>query len=504
MYSVYLTDYNSDLTSSTPVPSKEKLYIYDPLTTDEGLMVSEPTLTLTASNAGSFVCTLNEGNYGYGRIIKHYTRVVVEKDDKVIFMGRVETENRDLYLSQKISAEGALSYLNDSVTDKKVFTASTDESNTTSSLYDILNYIFTYHNYKFQNEPWKQFNLSRDNCHAKFIGRNSASVESEQISYYNINFHVTMDAVNELLELANAVLKIEYNDTYGNWDVYIYDKEDCPAINQAIEFGVNLLDLVQSYDDTNLCSYVIPFGGELDQESKEIGEVIGGFEKNTRLDNGQEVPGNPAPTHGDDPDSRPVIAEWYIDTISVRNPNDYPHDWVYGRYNAHDAGSGYWVFGLYINNYNTAHPNTPLKKLYVSWRGYKFTTNAGEDAPEGCIEDCAWRLYDASGNTIGYHAFGDTGFSSEINEVIDLTEGQYYGATHLVVSGWGWSIKPQLRRDATVLDENDNLSIVKCDASGSGELEDLVHETNSFYLYSKSLRNSFGRVEKKLKSFLIT
>ena len=502
MYTVSLMEYNTTPTSDTPTPATDELYIYDPLTTDEGLMLTEPILSLEASCAGTFSCILPETNYGYGRIIRRRTRLVVRKDNKIIFMGRVNTEDRDLYLNQNIEAEGALAYLNDSLTEKKVFTASNDETNTTSSLFDILDYVFTNHNNKFPNEPWKRFNLiktgsaygNNDEYKAKFTGRNSYNIESSQISYYSINFYSSMETISELLSLANAVLKIEYNDVSEEWDVYVYDKYNLPKASQAVEFGKNLLDLIQTYNATDICSSVAPFGGDLIQESKEIGEAIAGYGINTRLDNGQEVPGNPAPTHGDDPDSRPVIAEWYVDTISVHSPDN----WIYGRYNAY--GLGYWVFGLYINNYNATKPdNEKLKQLYVSWRGFKFTTNAGEDAPEGYICDCAWRIYDSSGNTIAYHAFDATGFDEEINEVIDLTDGKYFGAHHIVISGWGGTIKPLLRRDAIVLEENDKVNITKCDVMGTESTDDLVHEENSFYLYSKSLVNSIGMVEKKLE-----
>ena len=134
MYSVYLVDYNSDPTADNPVVCKDELYIYDPITHDEGLALIEPTLSLKASKAGSFSFTIPPTNYGYGRVIRGLTRVVVLKDDKIKFMGRINTEDRDLYLNQEIKAEGALSYLNDSLSEKKTFTY--------KSLVELLTYIF--------------------------------------------------------------------------------------------------------------------------------------------------------------------------------------------------------------------------------------------------------------------------------------------------------------------------------------------------------------------------
>ena len=472
MYSVSLMEYNTTPTSDIPTPATDELYIYDPLTTDEGLMITEPILSLEASCAGSFSCTLPETNYGYGRIIKHRTRLTVRKDDKIIFMGRINSEERDLYLNQKIKAEGALAYLNDSLTEKKVFTASNDETNTTSSLFDILDYVFTNHNNKFPNEPWKQFSLTQANCHAYFTGRNNYNVDSKQISYYSVNFYTSMETVSELLNLANAVLKLEYNNTTDKWDVYVYDKYDLPKASQPIEFGKNLIDLIQSYDATEICSAVAPFGGDAIQEDKSIGDIVAGR------------------------DVTNTYSTYYADSIWARdkdNPNA-----PYYRYAAQDAG--YWVIDLWINDYNTANPNNKLKQLYISWRGYYFETHEGEPAGAGKCEDCAWRVYDSVGDTIGYKKFNTNGgFDEAINELIDLMDPQYLGAYRVVVSGWGGAIRPLIRRDATIVEENDKLNISKCDVMGTEPTDDLIHTAGSFYLYSKSLVNSIGRIEKKLE-----
>ena len=483
MYTVSLKEYNTTPTENTPTEntptiSTDELYIFDPLTTDEGLMLTDPTLSLEASCAGSFTCDIPETNYGYGRIIKRRTRVIVRKDDKVIFMGRINTEERDLYLTQKIEAEGALAYLNDSLTEKKTYSY--------KSLPYILNDIFTNHNNKFSGEPWKQFYFPYDsatdtstNCKAEFTGRDDTDASSNKLSQYNVNFNNTMEIVTELLDIANAVLKIEYNDTTEKWDVYIYKKYDYatdgsnfPVNSQPIEFGVNLIELMQSYDNTDYCSCVAPFGGDAIQVDKSIGDNVAGR------------------------DISNDYSQYYADAIWVRDKDDPDDD--YERYAAVDAG--YWVIDLWIGDYNAANPNNKLKKLYVSWRGYYFETHSGEPAGEGKCEDCAWRIYDQVGNSLGYKKFDTNGgFDEAINDEIDLTQPQYLGAYRIVVSGWGGAIRPLIKRDATVVEENDKLNITKCDVMGSEETDDLVHEEDSFYLYSKSLVKSIGLVEKKLE-----
>lgn len=466
MYSVYLVDYNSDPTADNPIVCKDELYIYDPITHDEGLALIEPKLSLKASKAGSFSFTIPPTNYGYGRVIRGLTRVVVLKDDKIKFMGRINTEDRDLYLNQKIKAEGALSYLNDTLSEKKTFTY--------KSLFELLTYIFNNHNNKFPNEPWKQFHLAEVNCKAKFVGRDDRDINSNLLSYYSINFDKSLELVTELVDLAEGALKIEYNEDNGWWDVYIYNKYELPASsNQPIEFGLNLLDLVQNLDMTDICTAVAPFGGDAIQMSKEIGEVVAGWD----LEHNQPINNS--------------YAAWYSDKVLARDGNS----WNYDIYQFGD-NEGYWVFELNIAEYNRQHPNNPLKRLYISWRAYKHSFGDGGNY----VADSAWRIDDTSNQNLGHHdlTLPNEQFEAEINEMIDLSEAQYIGAGRIRVGGWGMLLSPIIRRDAVVVEENDKLTIEGCDAFDNDQYG-LRHPAGSPYLYSNNLINLYGLIEKKLE-----
>lgn len=472
MYSVYLIDYDPNPGARPPeAPKREKLYIYDQLNHDEGMMITEPELSIAASSAGSFSFNLPKTNYGYGKILRTITRVVVEKDDKVIFMGRINSDDEDLWQNQRIEAEGALTYLNDSLSEKRVFLNKGRTQEERLTVYKLAEEILEYHNDKFQDEPWKQFHVVTDipvQNRAKFVGRDSEDVNSDAISYYSINYDNPLELLQEIVELADGAFTIKYNEDEGYWDVYIYGKFNFPVNNsQPIEFGLNLLDLTKSNDNSSVATVVAPFGGELIQKSKEIGEAVAGFQVSNNW------------------------SSWQADKIYVHNPDN----WDYVIYNA--LGTGYWVFELNIGTYNNIYPNNKLKKLYVSWRGYKFTTGSGEPAPEGWIEDCAWRIYDASGNTLGYRAFNTPGFDSAIDEEIDLSNSEYYGATRIVISGWGYDILPLIYRDATVVEENDKLTIEKCDEFI--DVDGFTHYAGSPYLISNDLVEKYGVIEKKIE-----
>lgn len=494
MYSVCLVDYNGTPEIDTPTVVNNELYIYDPVTNDEGLVVIDPMLSLEVSKAGSFSCSLPQTNYGFGRIIDKVTRLVVRKNNKIIFIGRINSEDRDLYLTQKIIAEGALAYLNDSLTEKKTLVASNDAQNPATTLFKLLDYIFTNHNNKFQNEPWKNFHLSQANCHADFIGYNSKDVNSNELTQLNLNFDTSLSIVESLLDTANAMLNIEWDDTNKYWEVYIYNKYDTgvnssiPRTTQPIEFGLNLLDLTQSYDRTDIVTAVAPFGGDLIQESKEIGDVVAG---------GSSVVEN---NHLLIRDVDNYDYFLYYVGPTEENPDGDP---VY-------VNKGYWAYEFDIAAYNALHSDNPIKRLYLSWRSYKFKTVNDQGVETGYICDNAWRIYeriwddnlgDYVYQTLGFHELTNDNeeFESEINEVIDLTDPQYKGANYMLIGGWGGLITPIIRRDALVVEENDKLNISKCSKIDPPDAEGFLHEEGSFYLKNQNLIDTYGLIEKKLE-----
>lgn len=490
MYSVYLIDYDPNPGARPPEPPKrEKLYIYDQLIHDEGMMLTEPELSIAASSADSFSFNLPKTNYGYGKILRTITRVVVEKDDKVIFMGRINSYDEDIWQNQRIEAEGALTYLNDSLSEKRVFINKDRTQENRLTVYKLAEEILNYHNNKFQDEPWKQFHVVPESDipvqnRAKFVGRDSENVNSDAISYYSINYDNPLELLQEIVELADGAFRIKYNEEEGYWDVYIYGKFNFPVNNsQPIEFGLNLLDLTKTNDNSSVTTVVAPFGGDLIQKSKAIGEAVAGFQM-SYFPEGTPVPQGWTNTYW---------ASWYPDSIYVHDPAN----WYYTKHQAHDVGNGYWVFKLNIDQYNQRNPQKPLKKLYISWRGYNFTTGPEEEAGEGQIEDCAWRVYDSVGNTLGYRAFNTPGFDSAIDEEIDLTNSEYYGATTIWVCGWGLSITPMIYRDAEISEENDRLTIEKC--AEFIDVDGFTHYAGSPYLISNDLVEKYGVIEKKLE-----
>ena len=92
--------------------------LYDPRLPD--LFVFEPDLTQKKNEPGELSFTIPKEHPHYGVLEKLKSLIKVYRDDTLIWIGRVIEDERDLYESRKVVAEGALSFLLDS-TDAHLF-----------------------------------------------------------------------------------------------------------------------------------------------------------------------------------------------------------------------------------------------------------------------------------------------------------------------------------------------------------------------------------------------
>lgn len=93
----------------------DSVCIFDDTIPDQRSMVVSPRLQLTAGAAGSLSFTVPKGAYGYDTIQRLTTTISVLRDGETIWMGRVLSEQRDVWDNRQLFCEGALSFLNDTV-----------------------------------------------------------------------------------------------------------------------------------------------------------------------------------------------------------------------------------------------------------------------------------------------------------------------------------------------------------------------------------------------------
>lgn len=218
----------------------------DQLVVDE-LIVINPKLTLSDNAAGSLQMTVPTGNKGYSTIKKLTSEIVVKKNGKEIWSGRVLTEDVDWLNRRKFYCEGELAYFNDSIQPPGEFHNFTIEA--------FLGQLIDVHNK--QVEKWKQFKL----------GTVEVSDDINDNLYRYTNFESTIECINDkILDRLGGHLRIRKQNGMRFLD-YL---SNYPRVsNQVINFGENLLDYSKSFDMSELCTIIIPRGAMLDESPIE-------------------------------------------------------------------------------------------------------------------------------------------------------------------------------------------------------------------------------------------
>ena len=210
--------------------------LYDPRLPD--LFVFEPELTQKKNEPGALTFTIPKEHPNYGVLAKLKSRIKVYRDDILIWLGRAIEDDRDLYENRKVIAEGALSFLLDSVLRPFTFDGTATE---------LFVWILTAHNAQV-NENQR---LTLGNCDI------SATVSA-----------ATKDYLSSWQALKSCLL-----DSFGGYLIVRYDENENPIVDylsdvpdtstQRIEFGENLIDLALSRSASETYTACVPLGAAL-------------------------------------------------------------------------------------------------------------------------------------------------------------------------------------------------------------------------------------------------
>lgn len=194
-------------------------------------------LTLSDNSAGQFTLTIPKSNAGYDAIVPMDTTITIKKDGDIFWEGRVISGKIDFRKNKQYVCEGVLAYLNDTIQ------TPTDYSKKSISSY--LSSLLQKHN-------------SRVSANRRIQLGNVTVVDSAYVmNDIKTGYDVTYDAVNSLVSQLGGHLIIRHDSGMRYLD-YLADYPG--STTQKIEFGKNLLDLAQDFDETEYCTVVIPLG----------------------------------------------------------------------------------------------------------------------------------------------------------------------------------------------------------------------------------------------------
>lgn len=213
--------------------------LYSSAVNDPYYAIGTPILTLEAGKAGSLSFTMYPNHPEYDSLRRMLGRVAVYEDDTELFRGRILRMETNLYKERKVTCEGDLAYLMDSIADPGEYTESISAH--FSRLVDM-------HNRQVESD--KQF----------AVGIVNVDKATESQTFKTDSYRTTSAAMSDDLtgvfggyirtRRSGGTVYLDYIGDYGK------------AGNQNIEFGVNMIDFSESVSSDDIFTVLLPTGSE--------------------------------------------------------------------------------------------------------------------------------------------------------------------------------------------------------------------------------------------------
>lgn len=266
--------------------------LYD-LRTEE-YYLNAPTLTEELNKVSEFSFTIYPDHPHFDKLYKLVPNVILKKDSKIIFKGRIIIDDQLMDKSKQATCESVLAFLIDSIQRPFEFQGSPEE---------LYQYFFNVHNTQVGT-----FNLTTDTSlvtgKTYFTYDNTASLYKQvitpDISEISTYYEASGDKILYIGKMTGAnldnndyinrsstdyintfdTIKDKLLNTIGGYIIerYVEDKVfvdwvddftegDSQLVStQTIEFGKNLIDIAVENDASETYSVVIPLGAEIENE----------------------------------------------------------------------------------------------------------------------------------------------------------------------------------------------------------------------------------------------
>lgn len=204
---------------------------------DPEYQLISPIIKMEANKAGSVEFTMLPRHPFYDTLSIMKTRIDVYRDEELIFSSRVLSNDTDTYKQRKVYCEGALAYLVDSIFGPSKGTRTTEEH---------FRLLIDSHN--AQVEDTKKFT----------VGSIEIDEKAESHIFGEDNYRETFSAIqSDLIDSFGRYLRIRYENGVRYID---YLKSYNTTSSQTIEFGQNLIDLMNKQTGEDLFTVLLPIG----------------------------------------------------------------------------------------------------------------------------------------------------------------------------------------------------------------------------------------------------
>lgn len=204
---------------------------------DPEYQLISPIIKMEANKAGSVEFTILPRHPFYDTLSIMKTRIDVYRDEELIFSSRVLSNDTDTYKQRKVYCEGALAYLVDSIFGPSKGARTTEEH---------FRLLIDSHN--AQVEDTKKFT----------VGSIEIDEKAESHIFGEDNYRETFSAIqSDLIDSFGGYLRIRYENGVRYID---YLKSYNTTSSQTIEFGQNLIDLMNKQTGEDLFTVLLPIG----------------------------------------------------------------------------------------------------------------------------------------------------------------------------------------------------------------------------------------------------
>lgn len=227
----------------------------------ESTLIS-PSLETELNAAGSCEFTLPPDHPSYNDIVLLKTEIEVYEDGELIFFGRPSEISIDWFKQKKVTCEGALAYLNDAAIRPHTFEG--------ALISDVFRHIIG--QYNSQVEQNKRFIIGNITILDRYV-------------YTELDYDNCLSALQSTcVDSTEGYIFLRKEDD----NIYIDWLKDVPDVSdQPVQFASNLLDLTQDLNAEDICTVVLPLGGQVDGEQITIASVNSGsdiLESSTGID----------------------------------------------------------------------------------------------------------------------------------------------------------------------------------------------------------------------------
>ncbi len=204
---------------------------------DPEYQLISPIIKMEVNKAGSVEFTMLPRHPFYDTLSIMKTRIDVYRDEELIFSSRVLSNDTDTYKQRKVYCEGALAYLVDSIFGPSKGTRTAEEH---------FRLLIDSHNAQVEDE--KKFT----------VGSIEIDEKAESHIFGEDNYRETFSAIqSDLIDSFGGYLRIRYENGVRYID---YLKSYNTTSSQTIEFGQNLIDLMNKQTGEDLFTILLPIG----------------------------------------------------------------------------------------------------------------------------------------------------------------------------------------------------------------------------------------------------